>query len=270
MSTFKVNDGTQFEMNYEVIENILPRDTLFLHGNLSSNRWWYPASEIWKKKAIDKKLTGHMILAEFRGFGLSSKPQSVSEIDVKLFANDFLQLIKFIKYKKLNLVGHSTGGIIAAIMLATDQKLFNKVLLIDPIGATGFRLSVEQMFAFTVMKYNKPMTAASIGSVIYGSSARDDFFNNVIVEDAFKSVEEGRLLFNHLSTLNVADTLNKINNEILVIHGEQDKFLPITDSIKLSALFKNGKFMAVPEQGHSIQVENPPKFVEIANKFLFE
>lgn|GEM_PF-3944922 len=39
---FTVNDGTEFSMNYEIIENILPQDTLFIHGNFLHSFHLFP------------------------------------------------------------------------------------------------------------------------------------------------------------------------------------------------------------------------------------
>lgn len=186
---FKVNDGTQFEMNYEIIENVLPETTFFIHGNLSSNRWWYPSIDIWKSEAKHLNYNGSAILAEFRGHGLSSTPKSLTEINVNTFANDFLALIDHLDLKKLNIIGHSTGGIVSAIMLAKKPEVFNNALLLDPIGAKGFKLDFIRMIAHETMKYNRDLTAKAIGSVIYKNDYNSEFFNTVIVEDAYKAVQ---------------------------------------------------------------------------------
>ncbi len=266
---FNVSDRTGFKMNYEIIENIVPQDTLFIHGNLSSCRWWYPSVEKWTLQSKNKKYKGNVILAEFRGHGLSSSPRSISEINVHTFANDFLELSTNLKLKNINIVGHSTGGIIAAIMLSKNPELFNKAILLDPVGANGFNLETARAVTHEAMKVNKSLTAAAVGSVIY-NNPNDDFFNNVIVEDAYKAVQKvGASVLTSLKTISVADKMRGIPNQVLVIHGEKDTFLPIAASQELASLIPNAKFMCVPEHGHCLNVEDPEKFVDIANNFLF-
>lgn len=267
---FNVNDGTDFKMNYEIIENVLPITTIFIHGNLASNRWWYPSIDIWKSQLQNKKYSGSAILAEFRGHGLSSAPKSISEINVHTFANDFLELSTHLNLKNTNIIGHSTGGIVAAIMLSKNTSMFNKAILLDPVGANGFNLGITRIMAHETMRFNKTLTANAIGSVIYGNDHANDFFKTVIVEDAYKAVKiVGGAVFNNLSTLNVVNDIKNINNQVLVIHGEQDTFLPITSSQELATLIHNAKFKCVPEQGHCLNIENPNKFVEITNEFFF-
>jgi pimeloyl-ACP methyl ester carboxylesterase len=271
MPKFRINDGTGFEMNYEVYENILPTTSLFIHGNLSSNRWWYPSLENFKTLAQGKSYTGHMILAEIRGFGQSSSPKSTSEINVETFSEDFIALVKQHNWHNLNLVGHSTGGIISALMLAKMPQQFNKVLLLDPVGAKGFKFGNTRRNAFKLMKTNKSMVEFAIGSVVYGHDPESEFFRNVIVEDAYKSIAVGVEVFEDLNLLDVEDRIKtaNIDNQVLVLHGEEDKFLSIDDSIHLSTLFKNGEFTSIPNHGHSLNLENPSQFVSLVNQFLF-
>ncbi|MFN8769450.1 MAG: alpha/beta fold hydrolase [Neisseriaceae bacterium] len=267
---FKINDGTEFNMNYEIIENVVPQTTLFIHGNLSSNRWWYPSVEIWKSQAAGKSYKGHIILAEFRGCGLSSAPRSESEINMRTLANDFLELINHLDLQKLNLVGHSTGGIISAIMLSKNKDLFNKIVLLDPIGPKGFKLPISRMIAHEPMKFSKKLTEMAVGSIIHNNNYSDDFFKNVIVEDAYKAVKNiGSAVFKDVANLDVSKEFKNIDNHVLVLHGEFDKFLPVDDSKLFASLFKNGDFMLVPNHGHCLNLEDPVKFCGIAGKFLF-
>lgn len=150
MPYFEVNDGSGFQMHYEVVPDCLPVDTLFIHGNIASNLWWYPLRDELRLRAsdhvsiyansnhknsnpINKKWTGKMIMAEFRGCGRSVlyKGLSYKEFLQKLPAEefektwdpgfdfdrmvqDFQDLILELKKQKIisnsiAVVGHSTG-----------------------------------------------------------------------------------------------------------------------------------------------------------------
>src|SRR3990167_7665774 len=79
-------------LHYEIIENVLPFDTLFIHGNLASNRWWYPALGAWKGK--NSVLPRRAILAEWRGCGKSDAPYSDDDLEMSHLANDYADLLK--------------------------------------------------------------------------------------------------------------------------------------------------------------------------------
>ncbi|WP_246845231.1 alpha/beta fold hydrolase [Bdellovibrio sp. NC01] len=257
-------------INYEIIEGVVPENVLFVHGNLASNRWWYPATEVWKKQAAGKKLPGSLIFAEFRGCGKSSAPKDSSEVNMHTFAQDFISLVKKLDRGPVHLVGHSTGGLIVALMLAKEPTLFKKAILLDPVGAQGVTFDKAMIAAFEQMKVDRNLTAAVIGSTIHNNNPQSDFFNNVIVEDAFHSVKAvGHWVLEALDGLDVRADLADVKNEVLVLHGEHDKLLPQADSEALAQLFSRGKFQVIEGQGHCANVESPEKFVAITNSFLF-
>lgn len=267
---FKVNDGTGFVMNYEVVQNVLPQNTLFIHGNCASNRWWYPAAEIFEHQADGKNLKGAMIMAEFRGCGKSSAPKKESEVDMMTFANDFIALVRSLDLGPINLVGHSTGGLIAAIMLAQAPELFDKAMLLDPVGAQGVKFEDSMVAAFEQMKVNKDLVAVVIGSTIHNNNPESEFFKQILVEDAAVAVKAvGHLVLKALDGLDVRLDMKTIKNPVLVLHGEFDMLLPMADSKALVDLIPHAKFEMIHGQGHCTNVENPEKFVSIAQSFLF-
>lgn len=266
---FQVPDGTDFKMSFEVTPNCLPTTTLFIHGNLASNRWWHPSRDIVTKNASGS-LAGHMICAEFRGCGLSSAPKAANEITMDRLANDFIALCKSQEWGKINLVGHSTGGLIAAIMMAKAPELFNKAVFLDPVGAKGVTFHESMPAAFEQMKQNKEIVALVMGSTIYNNDAKSDFFRQVVVEDGYKAVSQvGVLILKALDGLDVTALVKTITHPVLVLHGEHDTLLPVDDSKGMASIMANAKFEVFPGQGHCANVENPSAFVSKISSFLF-
>lgn len=271
MALFSVHPTTQ--ISYDIFPNLLPANTVFLHGNLASNRWWMPTVELLKLQSnlgSENKPTGSMICLEFRGSGNSSAPKSESEVTMQTFADDFIALIRSLKLAPVNIVGHSTGGIIAAMMLATAPELFNKAYLLDPVGAEGVKFDSAMIQAFEGMKHDKELTSMIIGSTIHNNNASSSFFKDVLVEDAFKAVKAvGHLVLKALDGLDIRESLQGVKNPVKVVHGEHDVLLSKQESEKLAHLFQNGQFETLLGCGHCANVENPKLFIQSMNQFLF-
>lgn len=271
MASFQVTDGTEFVMNYEVIPNVVPSTTLFIHGNLASNRWWYPTEEALKKSGKGKAWNGSMILADFRGAGKSSAPKSESEVNMHTFANDYISLVRSLGLGKIHLVGHSTGGLIAALMMAKAPDLFEHALLLDPVGATGVKFDNSMIQAFEAMKNDKNLTATVIGSTIHNNDVNSDFFRTIVVEDAFSAVGTvGHWVLKALDGFDARAEISKVQNKVVVCHGQFDQLLPMADSKALADLMPNSTFKIVEGHGHCMNAESPSDFASLLLNSLYK
>lgn len=267
MPFFDVQDGTGARLHYDVQSELVPENVFLIHGNLASNRWWEPSQSYFPRSSQNK---GLLVSAEFRGCGKTSPPKDESEVDLHRFADDFIALIKQLGVGPFHLVGHSTGGLIAALMLSKAPELFKKAVLLDPVGAEGVKFDEAMVSAFEAMKKSRELTGVVIGSTIYQNDPADEYFQNVIVEDAFRAVKAvGHLVIKALDGFDVRKEVAKIKSPVLVLHGEHDRLLPVVDSQKLAALIPQGEFRTFVGQGHCGNLENPKAFVALVSKFLF-
>lgn len=281
MKKFFHTTPSQHKLHFTVYENTLPTTTFFIHGNVASNRWWIPTQEAFAEKYSQKSLKGAMVCMEFLGCGESSAPNSPKDVDMIKFATDFNLLIEdYLKssnknenvpIEKVNIVGHSTGGFIAAVMTALKPELFNKAVLLDPVGAKGLVLDDNIKAGFEMMKSDRNFTAMAIGATIQNNDATSDFFNQVIVEDAFNAVKKiSYWVVQAFHGLDATELLAKSNTATLVLHGEHDKLLSREASEELALKYlKNAQFELVPNHGHCMNIEDPKNFVNKISSFFY-
>src|SRR4051794_17984201 len=232
-----------FRMHYEVFEGIVPRDTLVIHGNLASNKWFYPAVARWRLNSAKDNhlLPGRLILAEWRGCGKSSPPNSRDELNLQTLANDYIELIKYLGLKKISVIGHSTGGAIALLAMARAPQLFDRAILVDPISAKGTEFNQTVLDGFSRMSADRDFCAAKIGATIHENEKDSALFDS-IVEDAFNVASENWLgVPYHLSTLDITTEVKSVEHPVYILHGEFDGVLPIEGSRELEKLLPNGK-----------------------------
>lgn len=258
-----------FRMHYEVLEGLVPRDTICIHGNLASNAWWLPVIESWKKKNSSLRTKGRLILAEWRGCGKSNGPELEKELNLTTLANDYNALLEHLGATSVNVIGHSTGGLIALYCLRLRPDLYAKAVLLDPVSANGVDLGPEMIAAFTKMSQDKELCAAVILGTIHNGPPPSPL-KEQIVEDAF---HVHPLIWHGvprmISDLRFEPELKEIPHPVLVLHGEYDSVLPITESERMASQLPNGKFQKVLGQGHCLNVENPDRFTEIVEPFLY-
>ncbi|MBX2987831.1 MAG: alpha/beta hydrolase [Bdellovibrionaceae bacterium] len=268
MALLELNDGSGARLHYEVRDGLVPENILFIHGNLASNAWWKPAEPFWAASSRGTD-PGALVYGEFRGCGGSSDPRSAADVDMHLFARDFIQLVRHLNRGRFHLVGHSTGGLIAALMMAMEPSLFDRAVLVDPVGARGVRFDDSMIGAFERMKSDRGMTAAVLGATIHGHDPASDFFQKFVVEDAQRAVKAvGHWVLRALDGLDARAEMAKITSPVLVLHGEHDQLLPVEDSRELASLIPQGRFEMLAGQGHCPNIENPESFVAVTRQFL--
>lgn len=263
-------DLNGYKMNVDVTPGVLPLDTVFLHGNLASNTWWEPSLALWKNQAQSRPgLEGRMIAAEWRGCGKSEAPRSEAELNPSVLADDCIALCTKLGIKKACLVGHSTGGIIALFAALKAPQLFDRIVLLDSVGATGVQFGPEMYAAFTQMSESREVTAAVMAGTIHGNDNQSALFAR-IVDDAFNIAKiNWHGVPKALHTTNIEADLKNIKNNILVLHGELDPVIPVDTARVLAAGLPQARLEVVKNHGHSLNVEDPELFVSKVNDFLF-
>jgi 3-oxoadipate enol-lactonase len=272
MAMFQHPSRPDVNIHYEIFGGLSEVDLFFIHGNLASRHWWYPSLEIMRKKpTLGANRSGRVVLAEFRGCGESSAPRSYEDVKMELFAEDFVELTRFLNFNNSLIVGHSTGGFVAALMMTQEPALYAGAVLLDPVGMRGVKFDGSMQQAFEQMKSDKDLLALVLGSTIHNLNPQEPFFKNVLVEDGFKSVKQvGHWVIQALDGVDIQSQVQKIQKPVLILHGEFDTLLPQSESEEFARNIPKGQFEVIPGQGHCCNYENPEMFVARLFQFASE
>lgn len=244
---------------FELFEANLLRPTVFIHGNMASSRWWRPSLEIIKEKNLG---TAKAILADWRGYGKSLTPDNIGDLHPAKLATDYVKILKTLKssssdFQKFNIVGHSAGGLISLFCLLEAPELFSKALLLNPVGATGLKVTAEKLKSFSLMKDNKEHFEKVMATTIHNVDCQNPLFKEIIKESFKASDLNWKGVPEAFSQIDITSKLHQIHNFVHVIHGEYDTILPIEDSRQLAQLLPNAHFSELKGAGHSPNIEIP-------------
>ena len=185
-------------------------------------------------------------------------------------ASGFVEMVRGLGLSQVNLVGHSTGGLIALLAILEAPQLFHKAVLLDPVAADGIQFGPEMYDAFSKMREDRAFCESVMVGTIHNGQASDPLVQG-LVDDAFQvngMIWHG--IPDALKEIDIRSELKKINQPILVMHGEFDTLLPKEKSAAISRGVQNGEFMEMKGHGHSMNVESLEKFANVINEFLYE
>lgn len=267
MNTFN-SDG--FNINYEKFDQTGDHNVLFIHGNLACNEWWYPTIEILKGRSGNES-KGTVLTADWRGFGESRGLTDSEEINFDTFAEDYIRLIEHYSLDNVNVVGHSTGGLIAMKAIIKRPELFESLVLLDSVGPKGIELEIplEGVLAhFQQMSSNRDYCMGVLAATIDGVDASSNYFQTLFEKTwNCDNVMWTGVIEKLCTEIDITNDVDKLKLRTLILHGQKDLVLPLKGAEYTHSVLPNSILKVLPENGHSYNVENPEGFVNDCLEF---
>ena len=261
------------DFKFITIDNVLIRYAdknqkgfpLFLiHGLGGSIESWTNNIEFLSKKF-------RIIAFDLPGFGLSDKPKV--SYTINFYVNFLEKFIKKLKINHLFLIGSSLGGHIAIEFTMRNRTIVDKLILISPAGC------LPKSFKGTpsLKRYIKIVDAKSSNDInriltSIDNALADRTYANIIYKRL--SLPGARYAF--ISALKGSanaprynNKLAKINTNMLLIWGKEDKMIPLK-YIRPFMEHGNSRIIIIENCGHRPHVENPKLFNKIVKDFLME
>lgn len=148
-----VNEGEQLQMAYMDVPSDHPngRTALLLHGRNFPSDYWAP---------VIKTLTnaGYRVLVPDQiGFGKSSKPLGTLHFDN--LARNTVALLDHFNLGKVDVIAHSTGGMVAVRIARAYPDRVAHLVLTAPIGLEDYRTYVPPIPTEKLMETEDKLTA---------------------------------------------------------------------------------------------------------------
>jgi pimeloyl-ACP methyl ester carboxylesterase len=209
-----------------------------------------------------------LIAPSHPGFGNSSLPEWLDSVDD--IAHLYLELLDVLKLDKVDLIGTSVGGWIAAEVATKAPDRIRKLIMIGPVGikvGPPDKLDIPDIFA---------MPQVEVQKLIYHDP--DKF----AVDPAKMSDEQLAAMFRGRETLallvwepwmhnpKLKRRLHRIKNPALFIRGASDGLVSDQYMQAYAKFLPNASTLTIPNAGHVPQIEQPEAFAAAVQKFLGE
>jgi proline iminopeptidase len=233
-----------------------------------------------------------LVLLDPRGTGGSDRPADSRAYAIEDYADDVEELRDHLGLERINLFGHSHGGVVAMEYAARYPDRVEKLIL----ASTLARFAQEQvgaMEAGMAAKAGEPWfedASAALAAEQAGEFETDEELGALALREfPFYFAEYGDAEHAYLESLREdvpnADTLRYFNTEIfetfdlrprlaeitaptLVITGEQDFITGPVCADEIAAGLSDARTVVIPGAGHFVFVETPAEFRAAVLEFL--
>jgi pimeloyl-ACP methyl ester carboxylesterase len=235
---------------------------------------------MWKKNIEDLAKKFKVYAIDLWGWGYSERLKDLN-YSFEGYAKQIVGFMDALKIPKASLVGQSMGGGISVYVAANFPDRVDKLILVDPAAipypmtTTGRVYQFPYVGEFLNALPGNGLMKKNIQTVWFYDPQKvtDDYVEEVARPLAIQGSPDGLMyiLRNVLKDPYVEPEVQKLaqlNKPILIVHGREDKAVPLDRSQKLNALWKGSQLVIFEKAGHTPQEEYPEKFNPLAVEFL--
>jgi len=255
--------------NYHDIGNGSP--VLLIHGSGPGVSAWAN----WRKVLPILGNSFRVVAPDMVGFGFTERP-----VDTRYCLDTWVEqsvgLLDALSIDQIDVVGNSFGGAVALALAIRHPARVRRLVLMGSVGVHftltegldavwGYTPSFENMRR--IMDYftwDKTLIDDDLTQLRYEASIRPGF------QEAFSEMFPApRQRWIETLSSSQAD-INAIDHETLIIHGRDDKVIPLSTSLDLLNLIEKSQLHVFGQCGHWTQIEQTSRFCKVVNDFLAE
>lgn len=217
---------------------------LFLHGWGGSR-----ASLLEYAKLMSEKW--YCIIPDLPGFGGTTKLAPGTGIDGYVtFIHTFTEQLEI--QTPFAIIGHSFGGAVSLGIAASYPQAVQKIILCAP---SWHRKRVGENTTKPSLLSRTPALRALIYRVFFPHS---DLLRHPHLEATFKRI----------MTEDLAGILPMVKAPVLILWGDQDRYVPVSDGKLLQSRLAMAQLKIFPGMGHDLPIKHADLIVELSRQFL--
>ncbi len=227
----------------------------------------------WRLTLPDLGQRFRVVAPDITGFGSSERPQD-GRYDVDRWVGQVVGLLDALDLPRVHLVGNSFGGAIALHVATRHPHRVERLVLMGSVGLSfpitaaldevwGYRPSVAAMRALLdLFAYDRSLVTDELAQVRFAASVEPG------VQESFAAMFPAPRQ-RWVDALALPEgVVAGVEHESLVIHGRDDRVIPVEVSMRLHALLRRSELHVFGRCGHWTQIEWADAFTTLVGDFL--
>lgn len=256
-----------FKTNYHDVGSGYP--VMLLHGSGPGVTAWAN----WNKLFPLLKDDFRILAPDMAGFGYTEREKN-PVYSMNNWVQQTIELFDALDIEKANLVGNSFGGALAMSMAIKYPERINKLVLMGSMGVSfPLTYGLDTVWGYTpspanmeelleLFTYDHSFATKDLVQTRYEASMQPGFqesFSAMFPAPRQASVEMMAANENYI---------RDIPHETLIVHGREDRVIPLENSYKLVQMIKNAELHVFGKCGHWTQIEHTVGFANIVREFF--
>ncbi|MES2537957.1 MAG: alpha/beta hydrolase [Pseudomonadota bacterium] len=244
---------------------------LMIHGSGPGVTAWAN----WRLAMPELSANRRVIAPDVVGFGFTERPVGI-QYNVDTWVGQMVGFLDALDLSRVDIVGNSFGGAIALKLAIRYPDRVGRIVLMGSGGASypmsaaldavwGYQPSIENMRGMLdIFAYDRSLVTDELAELRYKASIQPGF------QEAYSSMFPAPRQRWLDSLANTEAEIRAIPHETLIVHGREDKVIPLSSSLMLADWLLNSQLHVYGRCGHWTQIEHASRFTRLVEDFLSE
>jgi len=217
---------------------------------------------------------GRRVLApDVVGFGYTDRPADFT-FSHQAWVDHIVGFLDVLDLPIVSVVGNSFGGALALRLAERHPERVDRLVLMGSVGTHfeitpgldavwGYEPSVENMAELLeLFAYDHSLLGPDLARLRYEASIRPG------VQESYSAMFPAPRQAGVDAFALSDEQLRALPHETLIVHGRDDKVIPLSSSIRLNELIPRSQLHVFNQCGHWTQIERATEFVHLLEGFL--
>mgnify|MGYP001765962386 CR=1 FL=1 len=244
---------------------------LFVHGSGPGVSAWAN----WRGTLPVLSQRFRVIAPDMVGFGFTDRPAGL-RYDRGVWVRQAIDLLDALAIDTVDIVGNSFGGAIALALAIAHPARVRRLVLMGSVGVSfpitegldrvwGYEPSLAAMRSMLdIFAFDRTLVTDELAELRWRASIRPGF------QESFSAMFPAPRQAHVDALASDEADIRALPHETLVIHGRDDRVIPLAASLRLASLIDRSQLHVFGRCGHWTQIEHAARFNRLVADFLAE